>query len=769
MSKESLLHGTQQKQVGIAALLDSAMTWVGALFFFLFPLAYLTVTTEFTEYTKLNLALLTALLLVLLWGLRVLASRKVSVLKTPFNAAFVLIILALVLTTIFSVSPFTSLYGQFNVWHFTLPEVLAFMIIFFALASVNNPIGAVRRYLSGLLFSTSIVSVLVIFNYLNVFDRFFGDGSQLNMLSVFAIDGFSPAGNTLSTWFVLGMSIILLGTLLRVIFKNGATIAAILPMVGSLNATKAVIGAVLALHVLALIFTLGAYIPGMPARFTPINQVNLADSWRVASTTIRDRVWFGTGPSTYNTAYNAYRPARINQTDDWATAYHRAGSEYFTWLTTTGMVGFAAFVFFIGRLIVSGMKAIRQSDPTGQASLPYEGNGLTQLRLPLALIALLIVVAFFVTSSTVTILGVLFMVLVMWMLIERLDTHNGSAAMVDITFGDIVDNINVGKKGEMTSVPALPLVTGLLFLLISGLGSWYVVQDIKSNLAYADSVRLIAENSQALDIYNAQRRAIALNPRRDAYRRAYANTNISTARVVAAERGESITDTQRQEVIQLIQQSLREVRIATELLNPYSALNWQTRGRIYQSLLGVANGADNWALQAYQQAVILSPQDPQLRVDLGGLYFALATTTIADDGTVGEEPGENVPTVPDTRQANLLRAISVFQDAARLKPDFVAAHFNLALAYKEADRNDLALQEFETTLSLLDEGTEDYNRVSEEIDSLRDAGVTPPPTPAPTPTQEGNEQATPTVTEAPTPVPTVTPTAAATATPTPAQ
>jgi len=77
--------------------------------------------------------------------------------------------------------------------------------------------------------------------------------------------------------------------------------------------------------------------------------------------------------------------------------------------------------------------------------------------------------------------------------------------------------------------------------------------------------------------------------------------------------------------------------------------------------------------------------------------------------------------------------------------------------------------EFETTLSLLDEGTEDYNRVSEEIDSLRDAGVTPPPTPAPTPTQEGNEQATPTVTEAPTPVPTVTPTAAATATPTPAQ
>jgi len=440
-------------------------------------------------------------------------------------------------------------------------------------------------------------------------------------------------------------------------------------------------------------------------------------------------------------------------------------------MTTTGMVGFAAFIFLIGKLLASGMRAVRQSE-SSQANLPYEGDGVFHLRMPLALIVLLTLLAFFVTSSTVMVLGLLFMVLIMWMLVERLDARDGSATMTDISFGDIVDNINVGQKGDMATVPALPLVTGLLFIVISGLGSWYIVQDIKSNFAYADSVRLIAENAQALDIYNAQRTAIALNPRRDSYRRAYANTNISTARVVAAERGESITDTQRQEVIQLIQQALREVRIATELLNPYSAVNWQTRGRIYQSLLGVANGADNWALQAYQQAVVLSPQDPQLRVDLGGLYFALATTTVAD-GTVGEEPGDNVPAVPDTRQANLLRAISVFQDAARLKPDFAPAHFNLALAYKEADRGDLALQSFETTLSLLDEGTEDYTRVSEEIDTLREAGVTPIPTPTPTPTpaEEENEQETPTptITSGITPEPTATPVAEATATPTPTQ
>lgn len=752
MSKDSVLDRKQLNSTGVIGAIDAVITWVGAIFFLLFPIAYTTSTTEFTEYAKFNLVLLTAALLVLLWGVRVLVSRKVSVLKTPFNAAFVLVILALVLTTIFSVSPDTSLFGQFNVWHFTLPEVLAFMIIFFALAAVNNPVSAVRKYLGGFLLSTGIVSLFVITNYLNLFDGFFGEGTQLSMLSVLAIDGFSPAGSTLSTWFVLGAGIILLGTLLRTLFKNGETFG-VLPTIGSSAVMKGIVGVLLGLHLLGLVFTLGAYIPGMSAHFAPVNQVNISASWRIASSTIRDRVWFGTGPSTYNTAFNAYRPASINQTADWATAHHRAGNEYLTWMTTTGLVGFAALVFLVGRLLITGVQALRLHNATGQANLPYDGSSVLGLRSVLAILALLIAVSFFLTSSTVSVFGVLFMVLIMWMLVERADINTGAVALSDITFGDIISTNEGGRHEGSTSVPALPLVTGLLFIVIALLGGRYIVRDIQSNLSYAKSVQLIVQNAQALDIYNAQRNAIALNPRRDVYRRAYANTNISTAQVVAAERGESITDTERQEVIQLIQQALREVRVATELLHPYSSLNWQTRGRIYQSLLGVANGASDWALQGFQQAIILSPQDPQLRVDLGGLYFALATTTVTDDGTVGEEPGENVPSAPTTQQANLLRAISVFQDAIRLKSDFVPGHYNLALAYKEAARDDLALQSFETTLSLLEEGTPDHERVSQEITALREAGVTvpaPTPTPAVTPTIE----ATPTVNAQPSPEPT---------------
>jgi len=735
--------------------------WTGALFFFLFPLAYVTNTTEFTEYTKFNLALLTAAFLFLLWGVRVLVSRKVSVLKTPFNVGFILIIAALVLTTIFSVSPSTSLYGQFNVWHFTLPEVLAFIVIFFALVSVSNPFGAVKKYLSGFLLSTGVVSLFVIANYLNVFDRFFGEGTQLGMLSVLAIDGFSPAGSTLSTWFVLGAGIVLLGALLRALFKNSEGVN-VLPTVGSPAVMKGILGVLLGLHLLGLVFTLGAYIPGMSARFASVNQINVSDSWRIASSTIRDRVWFGTGPSTYNTAFNAYRPTRLNLTADWATAHHRAGNEFFTWMTTTGLVGFAAFVFLVGRLLIAGVRAVRAHNADIQGSLPYEGSSILGLRVPLALLALLIVATFFVTSTTVTIFGILFMTLIMWMLVERVDESEGVASMSDITFGDIVTTTSGSRQSESTSLPVLPLITGLLFVVIAVLGGRYIIKDIQSNLAYAESVQLVVQNAPVLDIYNAQRNAIALNPRRDVYRRAYANTNISTAQVVAAEKGESITDTERQEVIQLIQQALREVRVATELLHSYSALNWQTRGRIYQSLLGVANGASDWALQGFQQAVILSPQDPQLRVDLGGLFFALATTTVSDEGTIGEEPGENIPSAPETRQANLFRAISAFQDGIRLKSDFIPAHYNLALAYKENGNDDLALRSFETTLGLLEEGTADYERVSQEIAALRDAGVTPAPTPEPTPevspTISAEPTPEPTATGIPTPTPTVTPT-----------
>lgn len=761
MARESLRATYEQNMSSAVGFVDKVVILLGTVFFFLLPSFYLTSTTEFTEYPKLVLTLFFAVSLLAAWGVKVLVARRITIVKTPFNLSLILLVIAVLLSTIFSVSQFVSLYGQFNVWHFTLPELVAFVMIFFVLSSVEDTKQAFRKYLFGFIFGATVVSLLVLLSYGNVFDGIAQEGTRLSVLSVLAVDGFSPAGNTLSTWYVLAIGVILLGSLAKLSFHKDGSLASVLPVLGSISIAKVFVYISLGITIMALLVTVSSYIPGAPVRFAVPAQLSLSESWRIASSAIRDNALFGTGPSTYNTAYNAYRSVQMNQGDEWNVAFHRAGNEYFTWLTTTGLVGVVLLLYFAAKVLRAAKRSLLSRKSQAQVGLPLEGEGIRKMRATLAMLVVGTLIAYVFTASTLVIMGVFFLIMILWMLAERVDDRDSMVSIADVNLEIVTDRLNMQTPRSFESSAALPFITGLLFIVISVIGGWYVLQDFRSNLAFAESLQLLVENKPARDIYNAQREAIALNNRRDAYRRAYANTNISTAQAIAAERGETITDSERQDVIQLVQQALREVRIATELLNRYSAQNWQIRGRIYQNLLGVAQGADRWALQAYQQAILLAPQDPQLRIDLGGLYFALATTNV-QPGDQGDAPGENVPTVPETKQANLLRAISAFQDAVRLKADLANAHFNLAAAYKEAGRTDLALQELQTTQSLLEEGNEDYKRVSEEIAKLQ---VSPTPTPA-------VSDETPAISPSPTPTPTVglvTPTPVFTITPTPAQ
>jgi len=261
----------------------------------------------------------------------------------------------------------------------------------------------------------------------------------------------------------------------------------------------------------------------------------------------------------------------------------------------------------------------------------------------------------------------------------------------------------------------LPWIVSIPVLAISITILFFTVQDFRSNVAYATSLRLIAQNAPASEIYNAQGKAINLNGYRDAYHRGYAETNISFANAIAQVRGEELTDTDRSDILTLIDEAIRQVRVTTELLNPVSAANWQVRANVYRNLLGVATGADQWALESYLNAINLAPSDPRLYVDLGGLYLTLALST-PEEGTTGEAPGENVPATPTTREDNLARAESVLLNAINLKSDYANAHYNLAAVYNAAERYDLAKTELETVLRLVANEGPEHDRAQQDLD-----------------------------------------------------
>ena len=73
----------------------------------------------------------------------------------------------------------------------------------------------------------------------------------------------------------------------------------------------------------------------------------------------------------------------------------------------------------------------------------------------------------------------------------------------------------------------------------------------------------------------------------------------------------------------LLQQAVREGKSAVSL-DGLNANYWTNLATIYRDLIGVVDGAPDWSLSAYQQAVALDPTNPSLRLDMGGLLYAAA-------------------------------------------------------------------------------------------------------------------------------------------------
>jgi tetratricopeptide (TPR) repeat protein len=308
----------------------------------------------------------------------------------------------------------------------------------------------------------------------------------------------------------------------------------------------------------------------------------------------------------------------------------------------------------------------------------------------------------------------------------------------------------------------IPVVVGAVFLFYKG--SQILLAEYKFN----KSLTLLTQND-ATGTYDTMREAINTNPRVDRYHATFARINLALANSIAQKavpqegvEAQEITDADRQSITTLIQQAINEGK-ATVSLNPLRAGNWETLAQVYRAVMPLAQGADAFTIQSYRQAVALDPLNPNLRIALGGIYYAIG---------------------------NYDQAAQVFELAASAKPDLANAHYNLSLALKESGNLDRAIAEMSLVLSLItDKTSQDYNVAKQALETMQsekqaqapvEAGtgeeLTPPqtaeepvlvppldlpegsePPEAPiSPTPTGGE-ASPTVTVTPQVTPTVTP------------
>ncbi|MDD5626904.1 MAG: tetratricopeptide repeat protein [Patescibacteria group bacterium] len=174
--------------------------------------------------------------------------------------------------------------------------------------------------------------------------------------------------------------------------------------------------------------------------------------------------------------------------------------------------------------------------------------------------------------------------------------------------------------------------------------------------------------SEATGLFN---RAVTLNKYRPIYYLALAQNYLTQANLEAA-KGEAADINQIQT---LVANSINESKLATDL-SPSDVNLWEARGQIYENTTLYSRNANEWVIKSYEKALELEPTNPTFLAKLGRAYMVSASTA------EGEE-----------QENNYNQALEAFKKAVELKPDYLAAHYYLALIYENKKQFDEALEQ----------------------------------------------------------------------------
>jgi tetratricopeptide (TPR) repeat protein len=259
------------------------------------------------------------------------------------------------------------------------------------------------------------------------------------------------------------------------------------------------------------------------------------------------------------------------------------------------------------------------------------------------------------------------------------------------------------KKTEITVRPIAAVwgnvLVSLIMVAILGASGYGLYRSYSSEHIFYSSLQKAKENN-GTQTYNMQIKAIQANQYISRFHLIYSQTNLALAISLTNainQSGDKETPEQKtkdqQLVAQLIQQSIREAKLATTL-NSQSVLAWENLARIYNQLIDTAQGADTWTIASYNKAIELDPYNPILRLELGSVAM---------------------------KKKQYTDAITLFQKSASLKQNYANAYYNLAYAYKENGDMSNAINALKMTQSLLDTTSSDYAKVSKDIESLSEA------------------------------------------------
>lgn len=675
---------------------------------FVLPLLFVPVTTEFYETPKIAFLIVSSALLFLLWSAKMVLEKKVALVRSPFDLPLTILALVFIIAVILTPFKINALAGSYLRFQPSLPVAIALILYFYTFAANLKSSEARHKTVLAFVLSVSLASLWGIMSFLGAFEAL-PDGLPVYLKSrLFNTTGSIAALSLLSALsFILALGLIsetkkaswnnLLNlclyplTTLVIVYRHPLGLLALFFSLGFLvifqsQTLKKLKTSLIPLGFWAALVAVAVFTPQIVTSLRIGDRpqelgLDFSTSWQITSQTLSAQPILGGGVGRFLQIFSTFKPVAFNLGQFWNVRFDRPFNEPLLYLAEMGILGLAAFLFLLFRVVKFIFQAKNQE------------SGLSG-SLKAGLFTLVLAYFFSVSGS----LQNFSLILLLSLLVSlEADSASNLAERVILSLAAIKDRLikisgetEAAKKLTVATNPRqiLPYFVLVLSLTLAALGVPAVASAYLAEFFNRAALNAVGRNDGRA-AYENSIASIRFNPYFDVYQRNLAQISLGVAANLSS-RAE-VTDVDRQTVRSLISESVNRARYASEILQPTNVANWEVRAGVYRNLIGVAQNAEAWALDAYASAVSLDPTNPNLRILLGGIYFDFGSYDLA---------------------------LQAFNQAVNLKPDHASAHYNLAKALIQLNRKPEAIAQYDIVLNIIGQNSPDFERATKEKDDL---------------------------------------------------
>ncbi len=627
------------------SLLKNLSIGIISLLFIIFPLFFLTNTSDVFTLPKQILVIVFTLVLLIVISLKMVTEGKITIRSTPFNLPIVLLGVVVLASTILSNGFYDSILQ-------TVP-LIAILFLYFAVVNSVDDAPSFNLISYSLILGSVLSALVTIFHFLKIYIFPFPETHT---------QYFNTLGSTIQQGvYLLPILMISIFFLTNFIKNKIANYELAIFSVSSLLLTLALIVVVYEVVVQKVVVLPFMY--GLQIAFASISQ----DSQKPLLSLL-----FGSGYGTFVTDFTRFRLPSFNlEKDIWNLVFFNSSTFFFELIATTGLFGIIAYFFLIYKVFKTRLKRINI--------------------LHLSIIGLLTVS--FLIPFSFTSFFMLFMIMALYssyLYLQKSDyVYDIIISLVAFKQGLInVESAEDHRRHKETRF--LPGLIFVLIVLVSGFVGYYTIRFLLSDMTFRQSFVYLSQNN-GQKAYELQRQAIDQYSGRSDYYRVFSQLNFALANSLATSiANKQSPNTSQQTVVTLLQQSINSARQAV-IISPLMATNWENLSQIYRNLINVGQNADQFSVATLTQAIALDPSNPQLYVELGGIYYQFKQYDNAQNQ---------------------------FQLAINIKRDYANGYYNLGhtLEAKGDLANALAAYQIVKTLTVNDQANN--KKITEEIDAL---------------------------------------------------